>query len=229
MRLTPSSLLICLACVLPTARVAAERGHCSLVELRVSAQTSSGEVPVTGKTPLRKGDKLRLDLRPLRNTYVYVIHVSPRGTATLLYASREQPLQAGTRLVLPATGAYELDSEAGQEMISVIASETALDSVSPEHARIVKAVEEEHRLPAGARLVLEALPPQPQRPAATAARPQAAPEPQSTQATALRNTRATGVQDLYGDMRGFSNLPTAVAVRAANGVAVASVQLNHVQ
>jgi hypothetical protein len=200
---------------------------CPLVELRISAQTGSGEVPVTSRTQLRKGDKIRLDLRPVRTAYIYVIHVSPRGTASLLYATREQPLRAGTRLVLPETGAFELDGEVGQEMISVIASETALDSASPEHARIVKMVEEENRLPAGALLAPEQASPQPQPAPPAPARSSG--EPQSAQGAAPRSAPAQGVQDLYGDMRGFSNLPTAVAFKGAGGVAVASVQLNHVK
>lgn len=232
MRLALSSLLVCSLCLLPSVHVIAERAPCPLVELRISALTGSGDVPVSSKTPLRNGDKIKLDLRPLRETYVYVIHVSPRGTASLLYASREQPLEAGTRLVLPTTGAYELDSEVGHETISVIVSETPLDSASPEHARIVKSVEQEHRLPVGVSLAEKAMPPE--RPASPPSQPQSPsqlespPEPQSNQRAAPRNTRATGVQDLYGDTRGFSHLPTAVAFRAASGVAVATVQLNHV-
>jgi hypothetical protein len=182
--------------LLPVAFASATEPAAALVELRVSARTKSGDTSVNATTRLRKGDKIRLELRPRRDSFVYVIHVAPHGTATLLYATRLLPLAAGTRLLLPETGAYDLDAEVGPETISLIASETAIESASPEHARIIRTVERERRWPAEIH---------------------------------FRVTRAQGFQDLYGESRGFSNLPTAIAIRDERGVGVVSVQLNHVK
>jgi hypothetical protein len=203
---------VCLVYALLAAPATAQAPADALVELRITADTRAGHLPVTAQTLLRKGDKLRIDLRARYSVYVYIIHVSPQGTASLLYASRSHPMAAGTRLVLPKTGAYNLDAEVGRETIAIIASEAALDSASPEHARIVRTVEREHRLPTGSSAIA----------AEHRATQRARPEPAGA-------TPAQGAQDLYGNMRGLSDLPTAVAVRGDNGVAVASVQLNHVK
>lgn len=97
------------------------------LEYKVLLFADGKETAVDPKThDFRVGDKIRLAIEPLHDSYVYIFHVGASGKGTFLLPSEsEQPplAKAGNLLPLPADGYLEFSEPTGEETVLVVATE----------------------------------------------------------------------------------------------------------
>ncbi|MGQ9575813.1 MAG: DUF4384 domain-containing protein [Thermoguttaceae bacterium] len=71
------------------------------------------------------GDRIRLTVRPLSKSYLYIYHVGPRGKGKFLVpGEQEQPrqYQAKATITLPEEGYFQFTEPPGDEKVFVVAS-----------------------------------------------------------------------------------------------------------
>jgi len=97
------------------------------LEYKVLLFSDSCETPVDPKTyNFRIGDKIRVQVEPLSDYYVYIYHIGASGKSEfLLPAENEQPAsaKAGKSLALPGDGFLEFTEPPGNEALLVVATE----------------------------------------------------------------------------------------------------------
>jgi len=85
------------------------------------------ESPVDPKTyNFRVGDKIRIEIEPLSDYYVYIFHIGASGKKEFLMpADNEQPplAKAGKPVALPGDGFLEFSEPPGDEQLLVVATE----------------------------------------------------------------------------------------------------------
>jgi len=97
------------------------------LEYKVLLFADGKESPVDPKTyDFRVGDKIRVEIAPLNDYYVYIFHIGASGKKEfLLPAENEQPplAKAGKPLALPGDGFLEFSEPPGEEQLLVVATE----------------------------------------------------------------------------------------------------------
>jgi Domain of unknown function (DUF4384) len=189
-------------------------------ELRVLAKTpEAARIAVDASTLLHSGDALWLEIRPIRKSYLRVLHVAPGGTATFLYAAAPSQLHEGQLFRLPAQKHqfFTMDDETGEETIAMFASQAPLESISEAYADLVRSVDEQRKLPPGSPLL--------QRNASSS---RDSSRPRSMQGSRAAARRMPGILDLAGPTRGLSDGASPIlAATDPSGVAVALLRFQH--
>jgi hypothetical protein len=97
------------------------------LEYKVLLFADGKETPVDPKTySFRVGDKIRVEIAPLNDYYVYIFSIGASGKKEfLLPAENEQPplAKAGIPLALPGDGFLEFKEPPGNEQLLVVATE----------------------------------------------------------------------------------------------------------
>ncbi len=76
--------------------------------------------------PFKLGDKIRITVQPLKDSYIYIFHIGASGKSSFLVpqADKEPPLiKANEDVVLPSDGYFEFVTPPGNEQLKVVASE----------------------------------------------------------------------------------------------------------
>ena len=76
--------------------------------------------------PFKLGDKIRLTVQPLRDSYIYIFHIGASGKSSFLVpqAEKNPPLtKANESVALPSDGYFEFVTPPGNEQLKVVASE----------------------------------------------------------------------------------------------------------
>jgi hypothetical protein len=102
------------------------------LEYKVLLFKDGHETAVDPKTTnFRIGDKIRVEIEPLNDYYVYIFHIGASGKKEfLLPAEDEQPpmSKAGKPLALPGDGFLEFTDPAGDEALLVVATEKPVEN-----------------------------------------------------------------------------------------------------
>ncbi len=97
------------------------------LEYKVLLFANGKETAVDPKTyDFRVGDKIRVEIAPLHDYYVYIYHIGASGKREfLLPADKEEPpvAKAGKALALPSDGFLEFSEPPGNEQLLVVATE----------------------------------------------------------------------------------------------------------
>ena len=76
--------------------------------------------------PFKLGDRIRITVRPLKDSYIYIFHIGASGESSFLVpqAERDPPLiKANEDVVLPSDGYFEFVTPPGDEKLKVVAAE----------------------------------------------------------------------------------------------------------
>lgn len=76
--------------------------------------------------PFKLGDKIRITVQPLKDSYIYIFHIGASGMSGFLVpqAEKDPPLiRANNALVLPSDGYFKFVQPPGDEKLKVVASE----------------------------------------------------------------------------------------------------------
>ena len=76
--------------------------------------------------PFKLGDKIRITVQPLKDSYIYIFHIGASGKSSFLVpqAEKDPPLiKANEDVVLPSDGYFEFVHPPGDEQLKVVASE----------------------------------------------------------------------------------------------------------
>jgi hypothetical protein len=97
------------------------------LEYKVLLFADGKETPVDPKTyQFRVGDKIRVEIAPLNDYYVYIFHIGASGKSEFLLPSKNEvpPMaHAGKSLALPDDGFLEFSDPPGDESLLVVATE----------------------------------------------------------------------------------------------------------
>jgi len=97
------------------------------LEYKVLLFQDGKEVPVDPKThEFKVGDKIRVNIEPLSDYYVYIYHVDVSGKSGFLLPDKDEdpPLaKAGNPVALPDDGFFEFTAPPGNETLIVVAAE----------------------------------------------------------------------------------------------------------
>ena len=89
--------------------------------------------------PFKLGDKIRITVQPLKDSYIYIFHIGASGKSSFLVpqAEKDPPLiKANQSVVLPSDGYFEFVTPPGDEQLKVVASEDAVPDL-PLLARVL--------------------------------------------------------------------------------------------
>jgi uncharacterized protein DUF4384 len=76
--------------------------------------------------PFKLGDKIRITVRPLKDSYIYIFHIGASGKSSFLVpqAEKDPPLiKANEDVVLPSDGYFKFVAPPGDEKLKVVAAE----------------------------------------------------------------------------------------------------------
>ena len=97
------------------------------LEYKVLLFADGKETPVDPKTyDFRLGDKIRVQIAPLADYYVYIYHIGASGKKEFLLPDKDEDppsAKAGKALALPDNGFLEFAAPAGNEQLLVVATE----------------------------------------------------------------------------------------------------------
>jgi hypothetical protein len=97
------------------------------LEYKVLLLKDGKETPVDPKThEFKVGDRIRIEVQPLNDYYVYIFHIGASGKSCFLLPEKDEdpPLaKKGEQVALPGDGFLEFGEPAGEETLLVVATE----------------------------------------------------------------------------------------------------------
>jgi len=103
----------------------------------IERQATDGKVARTSTSrEFRTGERVRLQIKPNKGGYLYVINIGSTGSSTVLYprAGEENAVIANETYSVPGRGFMRFDDNPGVETLLVIVSSKPLSNLAPQIA-----------------------------------------------------------------------------------------------
>ena len=116
------------------------------LEYKVLLLRDGTETVIDPKThKFRLGEKIRITVEPLHESYIYIFHIGASGKAGFLVPhdeSRPPRVKARQSVVLPTDGYFEFTRPPGDEQLKVVAAEEPIHDLATLAAVLTKAPED---------------------------------------------------------------------------------------